>query len=779
MLSLVLAVSAAALVLRMSPFARTVGRTRARRVSVLTIQPRRWLDNLVVAAVLLLWWLFGPALLDDGWVLATVRNFGAAGVFSSYFDTNNTVLPLGYVHDLVISMFFQASDSLLWLRLPALLAGLGTWVICISTVRAAIGSWDNGRALFVRMTAAAVFLLSWISWNNTLRPEPLIALLVSISLWAAMRWHHGSNPTFVLIGLVASALALSMGASGVVALAPWILLLPRIFFSIRAAAREALPFLVVSALLGSTIFVLALLSSGEVQFWSAARNSFQSEVHHSSGLLDEASRYQGLFSLPHSNSVRQLSVLLPLVAPLMFVIRLKAGSRSPLNVPVLAFVVAVVLLGLTPSKWIWHFGAMTPLVTVAVALETYRWKSAKAPMPRGGVLVVAGFLSLIAILVWDGWFGWNIMALGDIEELGTALRVHELPTPAILAAAAVVGLAFVSTISGTRRQASAMHILQDFIRHLLPVTGFVAIGIALFVFVADGLFLSPDWSLARQNLAELKGDTCGAAEHTMMHFGDRKALPTIASLGPFDGIPGPLARHRQVSIEPARESISFADDNSIFTTWESNGSSKDGLGWFASPWFGLEGLDTRQRAGLLVDAKGPFSSERDDLFVQVAYRVGSQLDPGPLLQSGSRYSSSTWKPLNIGFHLAAPSASAVRIVAMNRPTGSAGSLAFSEPYVYESNSSLEEQQRFRGGPVLVAPHLGTYFPCFEQPELKGGQAQVPSLVLSAGGWPLELPGSPYRYLSDIANLTAVPVTWRNRTDGPPFEVLVVEPNIER
>lgn len=774
-ISLVLALAAAVVVFRETRTDKAMMRTSALPVSATKVHPSRWLDHVVVTAVLLIWWLLGPALFDDGWLLATVRNFRASAVFSSYFDTNNAVLPLGYIHDAIVYLFYQVSDSLLSLRLPALLAGIGTWLVCRAIVDAAMGRWEGASAFGIRMTTAAIFLLSWISWNITLRPEPLIAFFVSVSLWAAVKWHIDSNPTFVLIGLTATALALSMGVSGVVGIAPWIFLLRRLFLSM-VRERNDRPLLVVSVLISSTVLVLAVLSSGDAEFWSAARDSFRAEEHHNAGLLDEPTRYLDLFRVADSNSVRQLSVLLPLIAVLMYFVRPRLRKRSPSDVPVLASLIAILLLAFTPSKWIWHFGAMTPLFTAAVALEANRWKQRGAAFPKAGVLVVAASLSIISVLVWDGWFGWNLMALGDLQELGAGFSIYELPEPALLAAA-VMGWALTSTIFNARRGASAPHRLQGFSQRALPASAFLAIGVAILVFVTDGLLLSHDWSLARQNLAQLSGVTCGAAEHAVVHLGEPLALERTPSLALGGNIPEPVAGYKHVNFELTEAGISFPSESSSFRPriWESNSGGGGGMGWFASPWFGLEGLDPRRRDGVLIQAKGHSSFDGNDLLVQLAHRSGSQVEYGPLMGTGTGRNTSTWESINIGLHLAAPTVSAVRIVAINGSTGPEGPFAFSEPYVYESHSSLEQLGRSRGGPVLVAPQISVYFPCFEQPAMKAGQAGIPSLVLSTGGWPLGLPGSPYRYLRDIATLTPVPVSWKDRSESPPFDVLLVEP----
>ena len=63
------------------------------------------------------------------------------------------------------------------MRLPALIAAIGSWLIISHRVLPRLGPGRGGltRNRVATATAGAVFLAAWLPFNNGLRPEPLIA----------------------------------------------------------------------------------------------------------------------------------------------------------------------------------------------------------------------------------------------------------------------------------------------------------------------------------------------------------------------------------------------------------------------------------------------------------------------------------------------------------------------------------------------------------------------------------------------------------------------------
>src|SRR5436309_106630 len=143
------------------------------------------LVDAVVAIVLLGWWILGPAYFDDGWIVATQKNFAHAGYFSSYYDSFGVTLSLQYWLEWLDHWLYSGSSSLLVLRLPALVCLAATWVLC----RWAFGRVARaapGRAAL--WTLATMFVVGAFAWGMTLRPEPVVALIVGGVLACTVRF---------------------------------------------------------------------------------------------------------------------------------------------------------------------------------------------------------------------------------------------------------------------------------------------------------------------------------------------------------------------------------------------------------------------------------------------------------------------------------------------------------------------------------------------------------------------------------------------------------------
>ena len=141
-----------------------------------------WLADIGVIGTLLLWHVIGaissrrrlqpdhragrPA--DAGYVANYYRYFGAT---EAPFDWYQSVL----------AQLAAVSTAGVWMRLPATLAAIGTWLILSRCVLPRLGRRLAANRVAV-WTAGAVFLAAWLPFNNGLRPEPLIAF-GALAVW--------------------------------------------------------------------------------------------------------------------------------------------------------------------------------------------------------------------------------------------------------------------------------------------------------------------------------------------------------------------------------------------------------------------------------------------------------------------------------------------------------------------------------------------------------------------------------------------------------------------
>lgn len=354
----------------------------------------RWLDPIVIG-VLGSWWLLGPWFFDDGWLMATVRARDGSGSFSNYFDTLAAQLPLGFAHH-VLLWPFAATDApfLLWRTVP-LAAGVATWLIMRRVFLRVAPAVAPVPGLIVLAAAHLTFSFAWLI---TLRPEPIVALLSAAVMAYVIRYRDDAGPRDLAFALVGAALAMTLHPSGVVAAAPLILATPTMWRSVRAGRAGRVECATAFAI-AAAIGIVTLFADTDIARWRLDRGLFAGDGFHSKGVLDELDRYRDLLA---NGSIPALaSVLVAGVALLAWTIAAlerprPTGTRGAPLAFGAALVVAVGLLALTPSKWIYHFGSVSAMAALAIATEASR-----ASLPerdRRTRLVGIGIVVLLAFV---------------------------------------------------------------------------------------------------------------------------------------------------------------------------------------------------------------------------------------------------------------------------------------------------------------------------------------------------------------------------------------------
>ncbi len=133
-----------------------------------------WLADGVVIGTLLLWHVIGAISSDDGYNLTIARVSGDAGYVANYYRYfGATEAPFDWYQS-VLAHLAAVSTAGVWMRLPATLAAIATWLLLSRWVIPRLG-----RRLAINRvavwTGGAVFLAAWLPFNNGLRPEPIIA----------------------------------------------------------------------------------------------------------------------------------------------------------------------------------------------------------------------------------------------------------------------------------------------------------------------------------------------------------------------------------------------------------------------------------------------------------------------------------------------------------------------------------------------------------------------------------------------------------------------------
>ena len=147
-----------------------------------------------------------PTFWDDGWERATVGTFSKLGSFSNFYTEADYAKPLGYWWFWLTHTWSAGEHTLVVLRIaPLLLIVFSWWALRRWVLDVVIPSQARR---FAHSIAALVFALGAATFLMTLRPEPLIAFLMTLAIVAVVRFSQqpGPRPLLALAALVALAL---------------------------------------------------------------------------------------------------------------------------------------------------------------------------------------------------------------------------------------------------------------------------------------------------------------------------------------------------------------------------------------------------------------------------------------------------------------------------------------------------------------------------------------------------------------------------------------------
>lgn len=673
-----------------------------RRVVRRAIEALHPVDGLVALA-LVTWWIVGPTFYDDGWTIARQTAFESAGGFSQYYESFGVNLPIGFWLEWTQQWLTRSTDAMVVLRLPALLCLLATWLLCrwtFAQARCGIGASAAGMyALGVTFVSMAM------AWGMTLRQEPAVALLTAGTLACFMKFIETRSTTPLAVVAILTPLAITAHPAGVVALAPALAIAPSLWRWMRANAAVGVAIFVAS---GALLLTLAFVGSDVVQRGLDA----QTLSTYSSTVVDwrnELSRYERLTAgdaagVGWGPPMRRGAVALMLLATIAFLFRFDRSARPRLDLASRSLVIALLLLVLTPSKWPWHFGALTALVAVAAASESARWRNGSQRLTRS--LVGVGVIVVAALWSWSPRGAWNAI---DLRTLDWTLPFETVvPVPALAVTLPLVVLLF-ALATGRRRGRSGTDVSSSIASWGAPLLAVPLIVFTIGLLVVDAA-VTESWSLPRANLTALTGSRdCGLADELVV-----PALQTAQ----------PLEKSRSLAIAPpsAPGWIPRAPMQALERFALGPTSSRTS----STPWFDLPSKGTLA----LFVAGRPSTSDRLAV-VWGAKRAGRLDDLGfePLtvrLASEDR-AVVPWRLVAVGDVAIAPSAArAVRFERVNdAPPGSA--LAATGPFSY---GTMALTSRMMGGRALTLPQVLPFFPCTKLPQLNNGVAQSPRWIVS-------------------------------------------------
>ncbi|WP_060941780.1 arabinosyltransferase, partial [Mycolicibacterium vaccae] len=372
-----------------------------------------WLTDAAVIGGLLIWHVVGALTSDDGYNTTIARVAGEAGYITNYYRYfGASEAPFDWYQS-VLAQMATISTASVWLRVPATAAAIGTWLIVSRCVLPRLGRRVAANRVAV-LTAGAVFLAAWLPFNNGLRPEPLIAFGV-VAVWMLTETTLATRRLSpYALAIVVAALSVTLAPQGLVAVAP--LLVGARGVTRIVAARRPVDGLAAQltplAAAASLVFVVVFRDQTLATVAESVRIKYV--VGPTISWYQEFLRY---YFLTVEESVdgsltRRFAVLILLLCVVgLIVVLLRRGSLpGAVNGPVWRLVgttaIGLLLLTLTPTKWVVQFGAFAGLAGALGALSAFAFARVGLHSRRNLALYVT---ALLFVLAWstsgiNGWF---------------------------------------------------------------------------------------------------------------------------------------------------------------------------------------------------------------------------------------------------------------------------------------------------------------------------------------------------------------------------------------
>jgi len=377
---------------------------------------RHWPSDLLVIGTLLVWHLIGAISSDDGYNLTIARVAGDAGYNANYYRYfGASEAPFDWYQSL-LSALASVSTAGVWMRLPALLAAIGSWLILSHAVLPRLGSGRGGLAgnRLAVATAGAVFLAAWLPFNNGLRPEPLIAF-GTLTVWMLVERTIATRrlaPT--ALAIMVAVFSVTLAPQGVIALAP-LLVGARTISRIIGARRPGDGVLAQSAPLAAALSVFFVVVFRDQTLAGVAESvRIKYVVGPTIPWYQDFLRYYFLTVEEgvEASLTRRFAVFVMLLCLFgMLVILLRKGripgiARGPVWRLTGSTALGLLLLTFTPTKWAVQFGAFAGLTAALGGVTAFAFSTVGLHSRRNLALYVTALLFVVA---WatsgvNGWF---------------------------------------------------------------------------------------------------------------------------------------------------------------------------------------------------------------------------------------------------------------------------------------------------------------------------------------------------------------------------------------
>lgn len=803
---------------------------RAGRRPPRLVPPKWWkptFRDVSVISALVLWWIIGAMTSDDGYILTIARAREDVGYVSNYYRWFAVPeAPFGWFYELY-SLWVQISTATPWVRLPALLMGIVSWMLISREVLPRLGQQVR-RSNAAGWAAAAVFLAFWLPYNNGLRPEPVVVLFSLLALCAVERAVATGRLMPAALGLVGAALSVGANPHGLVSVLPFIAAFKPLFQLVRKRAQEFGWLPVLAPIASSGFVILTLVFSDQTMQSVLDATELRTDLGPSQSWYEELSRYDLLFSpTPDGSMTRRFPVMLVILCLITCgVVLLRRGrirgaalgpSRRLLAVAGMSFLV----LMMTPTKWSHHFGIFAAVGGALAALTALATSSTVLRSRRNRAAFFAGLMAILAFAATGPNAWWYVSSWGvPWFDKPPQLKGYHLST--ILLVIAAISL-IVALIEHLRLDEHNPKVVNESFRGEEKGSRALRLGTAplsiicallvVFELANFGKVVQKQWgsfSFGYDNVRQLAAQSCGLSDYIYVETNPQAGMlqvsseqPTVAapSEDPDIGVPPKRLAGKEDAnqyLEAKMEGFNrpglppgdgtdpqepdwdpphqFGGDNA--PVWGSYDSAGVGTGELRTQWYDLPERAATGEVPVVISLAGAELGANS-----IALEFGRDTEQGFQIME-RRYvvqgPAPRWRDYRYTISGKAEGATKMRIVATDNSLGPHGWLAVSAPRAPQ----LVNMTEFVGDQsTFVEWTAALVHPCLQIPGIHNGIAEIPKFRVAAGaevrdvgqGWSSPDAGGPFGWMNVATSMRELPTYLRNNIHRDWGSLYAVDP----
>lgn len=798
----------------------TLDGRRARR-----FLPARWWRlgalDVVVIGTLLLWHVIGANTSDDGYQLGMARTSINAGYMNNYFRYFGVPeTPFGTPYYDILAWMSTVSTASIWMRLPALAAGIATWLVISREVAPRLGRIVRGNAVAM-WSGALVFLAFWLTYNNGLRPEPIVALGVLLTWCSLERAIATKRLAPAAVAILVAALTVTAGPSGLICFAALVAGARPIVRIVASKATQVGYAPVLGPLIASGTVVLVAVFADQP---FATVNAMQT-AHTAAGpnvpWFDEYLRYQYLFQATVDGSLsRRFGVFVMIAAIVLITVmmlrragRVPGTSLGPSRRIVGITVGALLLMMFTPTKWTHHFGVFAGLagslaVLLAIAVSPQVVRS------RRNLALFGSGMSFLMAFTFTGPNGyWYVASYGvPWWDKAPSINGHGAATAFLGLGVALLLTAAWFHVRNPHPENTSTPLGRAWRLSPLAVAAALVVLLEVLSMAKAALSQYPAYSITRSNLDSMTGNTCALANDVLVEPDATASLLEPITDIPADralsgdtttgftpnGVAGDLSSDEEQSAAGTANTVASPDGTTSTSTNSAGTGGGSGLagtnGSSVALPFGLDpartpvlgSFGTREPAALTTTWYSLPASRGDLVSIAVAGRVrsidadgvetygqnvrveyGIEAPDGSIHVAGSVLPldvgpAPSWRNLRVPMTDIATEANAVRIVVTDNDLDPEQWVALTPPRVPRTvalNALVGAET-----PVLLDWAVGMNFPCQRPFDQRYGVAEIPRYrilpdragAISTNLWQDHFGGGPLGWLDQLQTTQTLP-----------------------